>query len=207
VSSADRPIRRRHQLRADGATGGDRLSDRSDFAAILPAAQAGGEWALSILYRRHDPAILRYLRVKAGDAADDVASQTWLDVARNLSTFRGDEDAFRGWVFTIARRRLIDHGRRRSRRPERPVDAEALKAVTADADPAQLAVDSMAGDDAARRIVELLPADQAEIVLLRVVAGLDVAAVAEITGKRPGAVRVAQHRALKRLAEALGGDA
>ena len=61
----------------------------------------------------------------------------------------------------------------------------------------------MAGDEAVRKIVALLPPDQAEIVLLRVVGGLPVEEVAAITGRRPGTVRVLQHRALRRLAERL----
>lgn len=206
VTSSGKPLPRARPLRA----GRDRIvvrrADSGDFDAVLPAAQAGGEWALSILYQRHDPAVQRYLRARAGDEAEDLASQTWIDVARNLSRFTGDEDAFRGWVFTIARRRLIDHGRRRSRRREDPVSDDVLAAIRSDHDPADAAVEALAGDAAARRIVELLPESQAEIVLLRVVAGLDVTAVAEITGKRPGAVRVAQHRALKRLAAALEPD-
>ena len=59
------------------------------------------------------------------------------------------------------------------------------------------------GDADARRILALLPQDQAEVLLLRVVAGLDAETVARITGRRAGAVRVLQHRALKRLARRL----
>ena len=62
-------------------------------------------------------------------------------------------------------------------------------------------VAASAGDDAARRIVALLPADQAEVILLRVVADLSVDQVAKIVGKRPGNVRVLQSRGLKRLSE------
>ncbi len=182
----------------------DRPSDDAPFADLLAAAQAGGEWAIAALYRRHDPALVRYLRARAGADGDDLASQTWLDAARNLASFSGDEDHFRAWLFTIARRRLIDRGRRRTRRLEELVDTQTLADVESVADPADDAVDRLAGEDAARRIVELLPADQADIVLLRVVAGVDVATVAEITGRRPGTVRVMQHRALRRLAQELG---
>lgn len=206
VPPAQRSLPREQPLRAHTAGRRERLTDDGDFAEILPAARAGGEWALAILYRRHHPAVVRYLRAKSGQDAEDIASQTWLDVARNLSSFRGDEDAFRGWVFTIARRRLVDHGRRRSRRPEAPTADTGDDSVGSERDPAELAVEAMTGDAAARRIVDLLPASQAEVVLLRVVAGLDVAAVAEITGKRPGTVRVLQHRALQRLAARLGED-
>ena len=204
----DQPLRRSRPLRARPERVARAAGEvEGQFEAVLPAAKAGGEWALAILYRRHDPAVRRYLRAKAGQDADDIASQTWLDVARNLNGFDGDEDSFRGWVFTIARRRLIDHGRRRARRREQPAeDLGQFRPDAVDVDAADLAVGALAGEDAARRIVELLPPDQAEIVLLRVVGGLDVAAVAAITGKRAGAVRVAHHRALKRLAAALGED-
>jgi RNA polymerase sigma-70 factor (ECF subfamily) len=181
--------------------------DHAPFPDLLSAAQAGGEWALAALYRRHDPPVRRYLTAKARGDAEDIASQTWLDVARNLRSFTGDEDAFRGWVFTIARRRFIDHARRRSRRPEvftSDVDADSVE--SAGEDPADEVVASLAGDAAARRIADLLPAAQAEVVLLRVMGGLDVASVAAITGHRPGTVRVMQHRALRRLAEVLGDE-
>lgn len=176
------------------------------FGAVLASAQAGGEWALTRLYRQHNPPLLRYLRANAGADGDDLASQTWVDAARNLGTFTGDQDAFAGWMFTIARRRLIDHRRRIGRRREDVLDHQQLESIRADDDPAQSMVDTSSGDDAARRIVEILPARQAEVVLLRVVGGLSVAEVARITGHRPGTVRVIQHRALRRLAEELGDD-
>lgn len=200
MSPSDHPPRRRRRG-ADPKPGAP--ADAGPFQDVLRAAQAGGERALASLYRAHDPALRRYLRAQVGQEADDIASQAWLDIARNLGAFRGDEDAFRGWAFTIARRRLIDARRRRARRPEDAVDRAVLERVHQPADPADIAADAISGDAAARRIAELLPPDQAEIVLLRVVADLDVATVARITGKRPGAVRVAQHRALKRLARAL----
>lgn len=179
-----------------------RVNDES-FDAVLAAAQAGGEWALARLYRQHNPPLLRYLRANAGADGDDLASQTWLDAARNLGRFTGDQDAFAGWLFTIARRRLIDHRRRGGRRREDVADHEQREEIRAADDPAQSVVDASGGDEAARRIVEVLPARQAEVVLLRVVGGLSVAEVAEITGHRPGTVRVMQHRALRRLAEEL----
>lgn len=206
VTSPQRALRRSRPLRAVPTDAGVQIDRAGSFDDVLPAAQAGGEWALAVLYQRHDGAIRRYLRARAGDDGDDIASQTWLDAARNLSAFSGDEDAFRGWLFTIARRRLIDHGRRRSRRREVLAEDEVLAGLEADDDPATTTAEQLAGDDAARRIVELLPAAQAEVVLLRVVAGLDVAEVAEITGQRPGTVRVMQHRALKRLATELAEE-
>lgn len=167
-----------------------------EFATLLDAARAGGEWALTRLYREVDPSLRRYLRAQLGAEADDVASETWLSVARGLQGFDGDEDAFRAWVFTIGKRRVVDHLRARGRRPT----PSALE-------PAPSAEDvALSGDDAAARIVALLPDEQAQIVLLRVVAGFSVEEVARIVGRRPGTVRVMQHRALKRLAERLGDE-
>jgi RNA polymerase sigma-70 factor (ECF subfamily) len=180
------------------------------FQGILTAAQDGGEWAVAIIYRWLHPAVVSYLRSRAGDAAEDLASETWLAVARGISGFSGDEPAFRSWVFTIAHRRLIDHHRNTARRPQTgtlsATDGEsqsgAMDLPAAD-DPAGEVLDAVAGDEAVRRIVALLPKDQAEIVLLRIVAGLPVEDVAAITGRKPGTVRVLQHRALRRLAERL----
>jgi len=183
------------------------------FQGILTAAQDGGEWAVATLYRWLHPAVVGYLRSRAGDDVEDLASETWLAVARGLPGFTGDETAFRSWVFTIAHRRLVDHHRAKSRRLRTrsltPDDgegsdrSEALAELAGTDDPAAEVVGAMAGDEAVRRIVALLPADQAEIVLLRVVAGLPVEEVAAVTGRRAGTVRVLQHRALRRLADRL----
>jgi RNA polymerase sigma-70 factor (ECF subfamily) len=172
------------------------------FPAVLTAAQAGADWAVACLYRDHNPKLLRYLRAQAGGEAADLAAETWLSAARNLRSFDGDEHAFAGWLFTIARRRLIDH-RRAARR--RPVHLLASTNDLAGAAPSaeQTALAGVLGDAQARRITALLPADQAEVVLLRLVADLDVDTVARITGRRPGTVRVMQHRALRRLADLL----
>ena len=192
------------------ATPTTRNSLGDQFQGILTAAQEGGEWAVAILYRWLHPAVVSYLRARAGEEAEDLASETWIAVARGLPGFSGDEPAFRSWVFTIAHRRLIDHHRATARRPRtrtlHPVEEDghdgSLELPAAD-DPAGEVLNAVAGDEAVRRIVALLPRDQAEIVLLRVVGGLPVDDVAAITGRRPGTVRVLQHRALRRLAQRL----
>jgi RNA polymerase sigma-70 factor, ECF subfamily len=194
-----------------------RHSHGDQFPGILTAAQDGGEWAVAVLYRWLHPALVSYLRSRAGDDAEDLASETWMAVARGLAAFSGEEPAFRSWVFTIAHRRLIDHHRARARRPRtrslHPTEGDGQEAaldLPGGDDPAGLVLDAVAGDEAVGRIVALLPKDQAEIVVLRVVGGLSVDDVAAITGRRPGTVRVLQHRALRRLAERLAqgsGDA
>ncbi len=178
------------------------MTEGGALEVTLRAAQAGAEWAVTDLYRRHAPGLVRYLRARAPREFEDIASSTWLDAARNLRSFTGGEDAFAGWLFTIARRRLVDHRRAAGRRPLDPAEATAFAGLTSPS-AEDAALSGNLGDEGARRIVELLSDDQAEVVLLRVVAGLDVDAVAKITGRRPGAVRVMQHRALKRLAKEL----
>jgi len=174
----------------------------SSFPAVLAAAVDGDERAFAVLWDDLNPGVLRYLRVVAPDAAEDVASETWLEVVRGLERFSGDETGFRSWLFTIARHRAVDHHRRRAHRPSVPVPAEALASwPDADADdPATRAVEALSTRDVLAVIAQL-PPDQAEVVALRVIAGLDVERVSQIVGKRPGAVRVLAHRGLRRLAE------
>ncbi|HEV8559577.1 MAG TPA: RNA polymerase sigma factor [Actinophytocola sp.] len=174
-----------------------------DLAAAVAAAQGGSEEAFRLLYRAVQPGLLRYLRVLVGAEAEDVAAEAWLQVARDLATFRGDADGFRGWVTTIARHRALDQLRQRRRRPA-VVDAaaDALVELPGAADTAGSAAEAVA-TDAALALIARLPPDQAEAVLLRVVMGLDVAAAARVLGKRPGAVRTAAYRGLRRLAKYL----
>ena len=173
-----------------------------DFPAILAAAQDGSEDAFAALWRDANPALLRYLRVAASEAAEDVAAEIWVQVVRGLAKFRGDERDWRGWLFTIARRRALDERRRRARHPVTPlVDLPGHLEPRAP-DAAGQAMENLA-TETALAAVTALPPQQAEVILLRVVAGLDTEAVARIVGSSPGAVRVAAHRGLRRLAQIL----
>jgi RNA polymerase sigma-70 factor, ECF subfamily len=173
------------------------------FDSVLAAAVGGDERAFALLWRELQPGLLRYLRVVAPGSAEDLASETWVDVVRSLGRFRGDERSFRSWTFTIARHRATDHRRRAVRRPAEPVPAELLPERAAADDPAAAAMEQIATHRALALIAQL-PRDQAEVVALRVVAGLEVGEVARIVGKQPGAVRVLAHRGLRRLADRLG---
>jgi RNA polymerase sigma factor (sigma-70 family) len=95
------------------------------FNGVLAAAQAGAAWAFRALYDDLAPVVTGYLRLHGASDPDDVASETFLGVSRNLARFTGDEDAFRSWVFTIAHRRLLDDRRRKGRQPTtHPIDVE-----------------------------------------------------------------------------------
>jgi len=170
------------------------------FPELLAAAQAGDEQAFAVLWRELQPAVLRYFQVAAGEVAEDLAADAWVSVVGGLGRFRGDERAFRAWVFTVARHRAIDWRRQAARRPTRPVPAELLAELSAPDDPVAHVLEARS-TRAALALVAELPPDQAEVVALRVLAGLEVAEVARIVGKRPGTVRVLAHRGLRRLAE------
>jgi RNA polymerase sigma-70 factor, ECF subfamily len=173
-----------------------------EFGNVLAAAQEGSEAAFSRLWRDGNPALLRYLRVIAPEAAEDVAAETWLQVVRGLAGFRGDEQGWRAWLFTTARRRAIDEARRRSRRPEKALEETLPGWLPVSPDAADLALEHI-DTRAALSLVARLPAHQAEVILLRVVAGLDNETVARLVGRSPGAVRVAAHRGLRRMAAIL----
>ncbi|WP_426509391.1 RNA polymerase sigma factor [Dactylosporangium sp. McL0621] len=172
-----------------------------DLAAPLAAAIEGDASAFAVLWRSLHPPVLRYLRVVCGDAAEDVASETWLQVSRDLSRFDGTATAFRVWLFRIARHRGIDENRRAWRRHEEPHEAVEQLRVAATARDVAAEVVELDETDRALRMIASLPRDQAEAVMLRVVAGLDVAGTARVLGKRSGAVRIAAMRGLRRLAE------
>jgi RNA polymerase sigma-70 factor, ECF subfamily len=172
------------------------------FDAVLNAAQRGDDWAVAILYRDVRPRLARFLEVREPRAAEDIESEVWLAVAQGLARFSGGEEQFRAWVFSIARRRLADFRRTAIRRATSPVPAEQLERPGG-AGPEAIVLADLSADEAAAFVIKTLPADQAEVVLLRVLGGLGVPEVAEILGKRPGTVRVLQHRALRRLHAAL----
>lgn len=173
-----------------------------EFAALLTAAQGGSEAAFSDLWRDGNPALLRYLRVIAPEGAEDAAAETWVQVVRGLQRFRGDEAAWRAWLFTTARRRVLDQARLRKRHPAEPLDEILAAEVPRSPDAERLAMENL-GTEKAIALVSRLPRQQAEVILLRVVAGLDTEAVADLLGRSPGAVRVAAHRGLRRLATLL----
>ena len=197
----------RHQAGVKTAVS-QRVSERTapqedDLAVTVAAAQQGDEVAFATLYTAIQPGLLWYLRALVGDNdADDVASEAWLHIARDLRGLR-DASGFRGWAAAIARHRAMDHLRRRKRQPVASVPVETLVDLPAgQSDSCDEAMTSVS-TDAAVALIASLPREQAEAVLLRVVVGLDTETSARILDKRPGAVRVAAHRGLRRLASVL----
>jgi RNA polymerase sigma-70 factor (ECF subfamily) len=183
--------------------------DAASFPGVLVGARAGDQWAAEALFVDLQPRLLRFLRSVEPRVADDLAGEVWLAIAQGLAGFDGDLVGFRSWVFTIARRRLADHRRSAGRRATDPVDPhehfrarpDPASVDGARADTATAVIGRLSAQEAVDLISGSLPADQAEVLLLRVLGDLDVAHVAAVMERTPNWVRVTQHRALRKLAE------
>ncbi|MER7926472.1 MULTISPECIES: RNA polymerase sigma factor [unclassified Streptomyces] len=188
-----------------GQTGEPRRGHAHDgeLGAAVARAQEGDERAFAVAYRLVQPGLLGYLRGLVGDEAEDVASDAWLEIARDLGRFRGDGAGFRGWTATIARHRALDHLRRQRVRPRPAALEQDVLELPGPHSTHDQALESLS-TEYALGLLRGLPRDQAEAVLLRVVVGLDGPGAARVLGKRPGAVRTAAYRGLRRLARELG---
>lgn len=165
--------------------------------------RAGDARAFSALYERHARRLYTFLARHSRDRhlAEDLLQETFLRVFTHRRAYRASGQ-FRAWLFTIARRLLIDHVRR-----ERPVwDAPDV----ADQAPASGSPESHAeARESLERLegaLAALPSSLREVVLLSRLVGLRADEIAEVTGSTPGAVRVALHRALRRLRALVEGD-
>ncbi len=180
----------------------------NDFEAVMEAAIAGQEWAFNNLYTDLHPLLLRYLRAQEPGVADDLAAETWMAAAHRLADFNGNEAGWRAWMFTIARNRLASYRRTSARRRTFPVPSTTLVNYPSTSpelgDPSDVALENLSTTAAVDLLAKVLRPDHAEVILLRVLGGFDVTETARIMGKRPGTIRVLQHRALQHLREALG---
>lgn len=173
---------------------------------LVRRVHAGDERAFAVLWRRHHPALVRYLEVVAGrEAAEDLAAETWISMIRSLPRFRGDAAGFKALLFTTARSRVVDGVRRAAARPQvaRDLDDDAGHGLLGD-DDVSAGLERAEATRAALALIARLPPGQAEVVALRVVGGLDTREVAKAVGKRPGTVRVAYSRGMASLAALIG---
>ncbi len=174
------------------------------FDEVIAGAGDGDQRAIEALFRELQPPLLRFLRAQESRVADDLAAEVWLAVAKGISRFDGDWPDFRAWVFAIARRRLADHRRTAARRRTDVTEAAEFEHRPAVDAPEQEALERLSGQQAATLITSMLGTEQAEVLLLRVLADLDVDQVAAIVQRSPNWVRVTQHRAVRNLAKRLG---
>ncbi|NYI40913.1 RNA polymerase sigma factor [Demequina lutea] len=181
---------------------------KEQFASTLAAARTGAPWAWESIYRDLAGVVGGYLRGRGAPEVEDLVSETFLSVARDIHSFCGDESAFRSWVFTIAHRRMLDAWRSQGRRV--PIadgeDAQHRAERKWRGDVEDEAMNSMSAVEAEALMGHLTRA-QRDVILLRVVGDLSVAQTARILDTSEGAVRALQNRALRELRKVVGEDA
>jgi RNA polymerase sigma factor (sigma-70 family) len=167
------------------------------FETVLAAAQTGAAWASTTLWREYSPGVAGFARSRGSRDPDDLTSEVFLAVFEGLKSFSGTEAEFRSFIFSIAYRRLVDELRQRARRgetvqwfPEHDARAEQS---------AEDAAGARFADDSVMALMDQLPEDQRNVMVLRIVSDLTVEQIAEVLGKRPGAVKALQRRALDSL--------
>ncbi|HEX6287276.1 MAG TPA: RNA polymerase sigma factor [Acidimicrobiia bacterium] len=166
------------------------------FEEVLVGAKRGDEWAWNQIYHSVSGQLIGYLTMKGAPEPEDQASETLLQVARNIDSFEGDEESFRSWVFVIAHRRLIDSRRRSGRRLETTELEPDLTAESGDVE--QEALASLSTEEV-RRMLEILTEEQREVIVLRTLVDLSLEQTADVMGKRVGSIKAMQRRAIARL--------
>jgi RNA polymerase sigma-70 factor (ECF subfamily) len=168
---------------------------REQFPRILAAACAGGDSAWRELYEAIAPQLTRYLRARGVPEPDDVVGETFVKVVRYIDGFEGDEAAFRTWIFTIGRNLVVDDLRKRARRPVDVVSDDQIAAAAPHGDTEDDAMQDLASAHV-EEILRHLSVDQRDVLLLRILAGLTIAEIAQVVGKKEGAVKMLQARGL-----------
>jgi len=174
-----------------------------DFETRLRAAKDGAEWAWAEIYRDLAGTVAGYLANRGAAEPEDLTSETFLQIARNISTFDGGESAFRSWVFVIAHRRLIDSRRARQRRPETLTLSDPMGEAVGDVEEEALNRLTTVELQAA---FEKLSESQCDVLALRIIGQLTLEETASVLGKRVGAVKAAQRRGLLALSQHLDLD-
>jgi RNA polymerase sigma-70 factor, ECF subfamily len=192
------------RLLAAMTTSGDGLD------ASVRAAVEGDPRAVERVLASIRPLVVRYCRARVGRqernfaSADDVAQEVCLAVLTALPSYRDQGRPFLAFVYGIAAHKVADAHRAAGRNRSEPV-ADVPDEPETDAGPEQRALRQELTQQM-NDLLQVLPDKQREIVLLRVVVGLSAEETAEAVGSTPGAVRVAQHRALARLRKTLSAE-
>lgn len=170
----------------------------SSWPQVLDACRLGAEWAWRQVYEDLAPSVLRYYRACRAPDAEDLVGDTFLRVVQGIGAFEGEEGPFRAWVFTIARRRMIDAARSGSRRPVAPMPSEDIAERGGVGDVEEDSLHSLA-DQRVRSVLDRLTPDQRDVLVLRMLADLTIEQIGQVLGKRPGAVKALQARGLEEL--------
>lgn len=167
----------------------------ASFDEVLTSARAGFPWAFEHLFRALGRPLVGYFRAQGVADPDGSANDVLLRAFGRIDSFEGNEAQFRAWVFTIARNCLIDERRRNGRRVEtQPLEnSHERMVVVAGSDERAIAT---LGHQRVTELIDALVPDQREVLFLRIIGDLTIEQIAEVVGKRPGAVKALQRRGL-----------
>ncbi|HEX7167440.1 MAG TPA: sigma-70 family RNA polymerase sigma factor, partial [Acidimicrobiales bacterium] len=170
------------------------MENDAGLVALVERARGGDPAAWESLYRRAYPRLLAYARRRLApdDAAKDAVAETMARAVRGMPSYRGEGAGFDAWLAGIVRHVVLDAQRRRARKPASSLPAAWDASDGRDGAEDQLVREEEAG--AVRAAFERLPEGDRELLELRVVLGLSAEEVADVLGKRAGAVRMAQAR-------------
>ena len=171
------------------------------FAGALAAARTGADWAWAEIYRDLAPSVLGYFRAHGATDPEDLTSEVFVSMVRNIASFEGDEDQFRSWVFVIVHRRLQDERRRHVRRPVAPMETQRLDR-TSEVDVEAEAIEAVSTAQVRETFAQLSD-DQRDVLTMRIIADLSLEDTALVLGKTVGAVKSLQHRGLAAVAKIL----
>jgi RNA polymerase sigma-70 factor (ECF subfamily) len=168
---------------------------------LLERAREYDDQALAEIYDRYAESIYRYLYRYLGDAAqaEDLTSEVFLKLLEVTGTRRAPREQLQGWLYRVAHNLAMDRFRRQARRPNLALNEE----LVADSDLPSITVEKRMDRQRLRVAIGQLTSAQQQVILLRFAEGFKVAEVAELMGKSQGAVKILQHRAVKRLRKLL----
>ncbi len=181
-----------------------------EFDALVAAAVGGDRSAMERLLAAIRPPVVRYCRARVGRqertsaSADDVAQEVCVAVITALPGYRDQGRPFLAFVYGIAAHKVADAHRATGRNRADPV-ADVPDEPTSGDGPEQRLMQGELNSQMIR-LLGVLPDKQREILVLRVIEGYSAEETAEMVGSTPGAVRVAQHRALARLRKVLSSE-
>lgn len=175
-----------------------------EFPAVIAAARKRAPWALERIYTTFSPAVAGMLRAQGAAEPDDLTSEVFVGVLRNVGAFDGNEAGFRSWVFTIAYRRLADERRKHRRRPP-PEPLDTIEDVPSPID-VEADVGRAIAADRVRRLCERLAPRQRDVLVLRLFGRLTVTEVARVIDTSPRAVKALQRRGYETIARMLNND-
>ncbi len=170
--------------------------DQPGFDEVLVAARQGESWAFDRLFNDLNRPVAAFALARGAEDPDGLVNEVLTQVFAGLPKFSGDENAFRGFVFHVARRRLIDEYRRRSRRP-----ATSSAPMPEYQAPGGRLPEDMPSLNLNRTLETLnqLTDDQRDVLLLRVVCDLGLAATAAALDKPVTAIKALQRRGIATL--------